>query len=201
MTNMKTLTCERCGRPVMVGAEAEAARCWRCNGFQGDPPVGAGRSLDTPHLADVKECCNFSAGACIVRAAGRCIVPEGGRCGWFEKAVRPAGRLSGRICATCGGDVPKRRRFCDRCRQAQRRSAYRESKRRNRVSCPQLTAPTPLNCQESEAARGAFQEGRPGVAAHAQSVDMGEQTAPEAEAADALPREGRTGRDFVLDNM
>ena len=170
--NRKALTC-RCGRHVLVGAEAEAVRCWACTGFQGDPPAGTARSLETPHLAEVKECCNCSTGACILRGPGRCIVLEGGRCGWYERAVRPAGRLSGRVCATCGGEVPKHRRFCDRCRQARRRSAYRESKRRNRVSCPQLTAPTPLNCQESEAAQGTFREGRPGVAAPAQSVDMG----------------------------
>jgi len=175
-TNRKTLTC-RCGRRVLVGVEAEAARCWACIGFQGDPPAGAGRSLETSRLADVKECANYVGEGCIVRAHGRCIVLDGPGapgCGWYEKAVRPGGRLSGRVCATCGGEVSKRRRFCDACRQARRRSAYRESKRRNRVSCPQLTAPTPLNCQEFEAAQGTFREGRPRVAAHAQSVDMGE---------------------------
>ena len=174
MTNRKTLPCERCGRRVLVGVEAEAARCWACCGFIGDPPAAAGRSLETPRLADVKECANFVGGECIVREHGRCIVLEGERCGWWEKAVRPGGGLSGRVCAACGGEVPKCRRFCDRCRQARRRSAYRESKRRKRVSCPQLAAPTPLNCQESEAAQGTFREGRPRVAAHAQSVDIGE---------------------------
>jgi hypothetical protein len=161
-TNRKTLPCERCGQSVTVGAEAEAVRCWRCTGFAGDPKNDGGLSLETPHRRDLADCCNYSAGACIVREGGRCIVLEGGRCGWWEKAVRPGGRESGRVCAACGGDVPKRRRYCDRCRQARRRSAYRESKRRNRVSCPQLTAPTPRNCQESEAARGTFREGRPG---------------------------------------
>lgn len=176
--NRKTLTC-RCGRRVTVGDEAEAARCWRCTCFVGDPPkASGGRSLDALHRRDLAECCNYSGGACIVRERGRCIVLEGQRCGWFEKAVRPGGGLSGRVCAACGGEVPKRRRYCDRCRQARRRSAYRESKRRNRVSCPQLAAPTPPRSQESEAAQGTFGEGRPGVAAPRESVDMGED-APE----------------------
>ena len=187
--NRKALACERCGRRVLVGVEAEAVRCWACTGFIGDPKGDGGRSLDAPHRRDLADCCNYSAGACIVRAAGRCIVLDGKRCGWYEKAVRPAGRLSGRVCAACGGDVPKRRRFCDRCRQARRRSAYRESKRRKRVSCPQLAAPTPLNCQESEALSGTFGEGRPGVAAHAQSVDMGE-VGPEF--CEAVARGGET---------
>jgi hypothetical protein len=170
--NRKALACERCGRRILVGDEAEAARCWACTGFIGDPKGDGSLSLDAPHRRDLAECCNYQAGACIVRERGRCIVLDGQRCGWWEKAVRPGGRESGRVCAACGGDVPKRRRFCDRCRQAHRRSAYRESKRRNRVSCPQLTAPTPRNCQESEALSGTFGEGRPGVATPAQSVDM-----------------------------
>jgi len=171
--NRKTLTC-RCGRRVLVGAEAEAARCSICTAFIGDPKAGGGRSPDTPHLGDVKECANFVGQGCIVRERGRCVVLEGGRCGWYEKAVRPGGGLSGRICAGCGGEVPKRRRYCEACRRARRRATFREAQRRKRVPCQQLAAPTPLNCQESEAAQGTFREGRPGVAAHAQSVDMGE---------------------------
>lgn len=150
--------------------------------------------MDALHRRDLAECCNYSAGACIVRAAGRCIVLEGQRCGWWEKAVRPGGRESGRVCAACGGDVPKRRRFCDRCRQARRRSAYRESKRRNRVSCPQLAAPTPLNCQESGALSGTFGEGRPGVAAPRESVDTGEDGPEFAEAVARAEADGEPGR-------
>ena len=191
MTSRKTLTC-RCGRPVIVGVEAASARCWACTGFIGDPPptldaarAGTARSLETPHLAEVKECCNFSTGACILRGPGRCIVLDGKRCGWFEKAVRPAGRMGGRICAACGGEVPKRRRYCEACRRARRRATFRAAQRRKRVPCQQLAAPTPLNCQESEAAQGSFGEGRPGVAAHAQSVDR---TAPGAEFCEAVAR-------------
>ena len=171
--NRKTLTC-RCGRRVLVGVEAEAVRCWACCGFIGDPKGGRGLSLDAPHRRDLAECCNYSDGTCIVRERGRCIVLDGGRCGWYERAVRPAGRSSGRVCAACGGEVPKRRRYCEACRRARRRATFREAQRRKRVPCQQLAAPTPLNCQESEAAQGTFGEGRPGVAAHAQSVDMGE---------------------------
>ena len=153
------IVCPDCGAvrygPLNVDGRAYALS-WACAGFVPDPKQGPRVSLETPHLADVKKCCNYVGQGCIVRAHGRCIVLDGGRCGWYEKAVRPGGRLSGRACAACGGEVLKRRRFCDRCRQARRRSAYRESKRRNRVSCPQLTAPAPLNSQEFEAAQGTF---------------------------------------------
>ena len=128
--NRKTLTCERCGRSVTVGVEAEAARCWACTGFVGDPKGDGGLSLDAPHRRDLAECCNYSAGACIVRAARRCIVLEGGRCGWYERAVRPAERMGGRICAVCGAEVGSRRRLCDSCRRAASRNAKREWKRR-----------------------------------------------------------------------
>jgi len=156
-TNRKTLPCERCGRHVLVGAEAEAVRCWACTGFQGDPPptldaarAGTARSLETPHLAEVKECCNCSTGACILRGPGRCIVLEGGRCGWYERAVRPAGRLSGRICAGCGAEVGSRRRLCDSCRRAASRNAKREWKRRKESlvdSFAPQTVNTPANSQ------------------------------------------------------
>ena len=129
MTNRKTLTC-RCVRRVLVGVETEAVRCWACTGFIGDPKGDGGRSLETPHRRDLAGCCNYSAGACIVREGGRCIVLDGKRCGWFEKAVRPAGRLSGRICAVCGAEVGSRRRLCDSCRRAADRRAKREWKRR-----------------------------------------------------------------------
>ncbi|MGB2780068.1 MAG: hypothetical protein WBD63_01155 [Phycisphaerae bacterium] len=171
MTNRKTLPCERCGRRVLVGVEAAACRCWRCCGFIGDPKPGGGRSLETPRLADVKECANYIGETCIVRAHGRCIVLEGEGCGWFERAVRPGGGLSGRVCAACGGEVPKHRRYCEACRMARRRAANREAQRRNRVSCQQSTAPAPPNCQESEAVSGTFRQGRPRVAARAQNAD------------------------------
>ncbi|MGB2938507.1 MAG: hypothetical protein WBD05_09995 [Phycisphaerae bacterium] len=173
-SNRKQLPCERCGRSVTVGVEAEAARCWACTGFQGDPPQGPVPNLETPRLADVKECANYVGQGCIVREHGRCIVLDGQRCGWWEKAVRPGGRLSGRVCATCGGEVLKHRRFCKKCQMARRRAANREAQRRKRVSCQQSVAPTPLNCQEFEVAQGTFREGRPKVAAHAQNADMGE---------------------------
>lgn len=176
-SNRKQLPCERCGRPVIVGVEADSCRCWACTGFRGDPPPRTGLSasvLETPRLADVKECCNFSGGGCIVREHGRCIALDGERCGWWEKAVRPGGRLSGRICAACGGEVLKHRRFCKKCQMARRRAANREAQRRKRVPCQQSAAPTPLNCQEFEAAQGTFREGRPRVAAHAQNADMGQ---------------------------
>ena len=130
MTNRKTLTCERCGRRILIGDEAEAARCWACTEFIGDPKGDGGLSLDAPHRRDLAECCNYSAGACIVRERSRCVVLGGGRCGWYERAVRPAGRMGGRICAACGGEVPKRRRLCDSCRRAAGRRAKREWKRR-----------------------------------------------------------------------
>jgi len=149
------IVCPDCGvvryGPLNVDGSAYA-RSWTCAGLVPDPKQGPSVSLETPHSADIKECCNYISETCIVREHGRCIVREGRRCGWWEKAVRPGGGLSGRTCAGCGGDVPERRRYCDTCRQARRRSAYRESKRRKRVSCPQLTAPTPPNCQEYEAA-------------------------------------------------
>ena len=174
--NRKALACEGCGRSVTVGVEADSCRCWACTCFVGDPPkASGGRSMDAPHRSDLAECCNYSAGACIVRDGKRCVVLDGKRCGWFEKAVRPAGRLSGRVCAACGGDVPNRRRYCERCRKARRRASFREAQRRKRVSCQQLTAPTPLNCQEFVAVSGTFGEGRPGVAAPRESVDMAAQ--------------------------
>lgn len=159
----QVVKCAKCGREMVdsagrpvAGTESESCFCWACTGFRGDPPTGAGRMLETPRLADVRRCANFVNTRCIVREHGRCVALAGERCGWFEKAVRPGGRMSGHVCAECGGEVPKRRRFCDRCRQVRRRSAYRESKHRNRVPCPQLTAPTPPNCQEFEAAQGTF---------------------------------------------
>ena len=170
--NRKTLTCERCGRPVTVGVEADSCRCWACTCFVGDPPKDGDKSLEVPHRSDLAACCNWADGACIVRDGKRCVVLDGQRCGWWEKAVRPGGRGGVRVCATCGAEVSKRRRYCDRCRKARRRAAYRESKRRNRVSCPQLTAPTPLNYQEFVALSGTFGKGRPGVAAPRESVDM-----------------------------
>jgi len=147
--NRKTLTC-RCGRRVLVGVEAEAVRCWACTGFIGDPKGGGGLSLDAPHRRDLADCCNFSAGACIVRERGRCIVLGGGCCGWYERAVRPSGRLSGRVCAACGGEVPKRRRLCDSCRRAAGRRAKREWKRRKESlvdSFAPQTVNTPANSQ------------------------------------------------------
>jgi len=190
--NRKVLACERCGRPVKVGVEAEAARCWACCGFIGDPPAAAGRSLDAPHRRDLAECCNYSDGTCIVRERGSCIVLDGGRCGWWEKAVRPGGGLSGRVCAACGGEVPKRRRYCEACRRARRRAANRKAQGRKRVSCQQSIAPTPPNYQESEAARGTFREALPGVAAHAQNADAGED-GPEFSEAVARARRGPGG--------
>ena len=139
MKNRKIMACERCGRPVVVGIEAEAAHCWACVGFVSDPKQGPRLSLETPRPADIRECCNHVNQACIVREHGRCIALDGERCGWWEKAVRPASRLSGRVCPGCGGEIPTRRRLCDRCRQTRRRTAYRAAKQRGRVSCPQLS--------------------------------------------------------------
>lgn len=129
MTNRKTLTC-RCGRRVLVGVEAEAVRCWACCGFIGDPPAAAGRSLEAPHRRDLAGCCNYSAGACLTRAGEKCVVLDSKRCGWYERAVRPAERMGGRICAVCGAEVGSRRRLCDSCRRAASRNAKREWKRR-----------------------------------------------------------------------
>ena len=173
MSNRKIMACEKCGRPVTVGVEAEGARCWRCCGFIGDPKGGGEKSLDMPHRRDLAECCNYSAGACIIRERGRCVVLDGQRCGWWEKAVRPGGRESGRVCAACGGDVPKRRRYCERCRKARRRTAYRRARNRIGVSDstthPAWTAP---EAPESFVARRTPQD-RPRVAAPRESVDIG----------------------------
>ncbi|MGB2802652.1 MAG: hypothetical protein WBD52_10130 [Phycisphaerae bacterium] len=128
-TNRKPLAC-RCGRHVLVGVETVAVRCWACAGFIGDPKGDGGLSLDAPHRRDLADCCNYSAGACILRASGRCIVLDGKRCGWWEKAVRPGGGQSGRVCAACGAEVGSRRRLCDSCRRAASRNAKREWKRR-----------------------------------------------------------------------
>jgi len=35
------------------------------------------------------ECCNFSAGGCLLRGDQACVVLAGGRCDWFEEAVLP----------------------------------------------------------------------------------------------------------------
>jgi hypothetical protein len=130
MSNRKTLPCGRCGRLVIVGVEAVACRCWSCVGLRGDPPAAAGLSLEAPHRRDLAECCNYSAGVCLVRERGPCIIPSGGRCGWHERAVKPVGEPSGRVCAECGAEVRSRRRLCDSCRRAAARRAKREWKRR-----------------------------------------------------------------------
>ena len=149
------IVCPGCGA-VHYGPRnvegGEYALSWTYAGLVPDPKQGPLTSLETPREADAKKCCNYISETCIVREHGRCIVREGTRCGWWEKAVRLGGALSGRVCEGCGGEVPKRRQFCEKCRAARRRTTNREAQRRKRVSCQQSTAPTPPNCQEFEVA-------------------------------------------------
>jgi len=140
--NRKTIRCQQCGREMVVGAEAETARCWSCTGFVGDPP-GGGSMLEVPGPGDVKDCANLVGGKCIVREHKKCIVLNQERCGWFEKAVRPAGKLSGRACSGCGGAVSKGHRYCDDCQSSRRRAASRKAQAKKRAACQHSVAPAP----------------------------------------------------------
>jgi len=134
-SNRKSIRCHKCGRKFVVGAEAETATCWACTGFVADPPLG-GKMLERPKPSDIRNCANLVGGECIGRNDRQCVVLKGNRCGWFEKAVQPSGKPSGRVCAECGAEVPKRHRYCDACRDSRRRASYRESKRQKRAPCP-----------------------------------------------------------------
>jgi len=173
-SNRKTLQCGRCGRPVCVGIEAVAARCWACTGFVCDPPAGTGGTLEEAVLKNVHRCANFVNRTCIVRKHGRCVVLDRERCGWFEKAVNPKSQRTARACQDCGGVVPKYRRYCERCGRARQRASNRETQRKKRVSCHHSVAPTPPNSHEFAAAPGTFQKAPVGVAARTQNSDKKE---------------------------
>ena len=53
--NRKALACEKCGRRIVVGEEAEAARCWACTVNGPDQNQGPRVSLENPRPADVEE--------------------------------------------------------------------------------------------------------------------------------------------------
>ena len=124
------MECARCGMPVLVGGETVSCHCWRCTMFVPDPKQGPRPSLEIPQVKEIRECCNYVSGQCVIRGPGPCIVLEGWRCGWWEKAVAPTYKPSGRNCAVCGESVPRRRRLCDSCRRASARNTKREWKRR-----------------------------------------------------------------------
>jgi hypothetical protein len=74
----------------------------------------------------------------------------------FEEAVRqyrlatklPA--IETRPCPDCGKAMDPRRRFCPACAVARRRVANRETVKRHRLTCKQLTQIAPLNTKGFE---------------------------------------------------
>jgi hypothetical protein len=78
---------------------------------------------------------------------GVCLVELGERCPYFERVVLPTGNCDVRqkyealtgiyvegqavnLCGDCGGTIPPRRRYCDRCVQKRRQATYRKSRQR-----------------------------------------------------------------------
>lgn len=109
----------------------------------------------------------------VCRPKPKCLLNTAGvRCRYFEECVMPMNssdwpelrtpqqheefaRLvhlyrraanvpsqNGRRCG-CGRELEPRKRMCYQCRQKARRSSYRDSKRKTRVPCPQLSQKTP----------------------------------------------------------
>lgn len=172
----KKFTCPDCGAVLYGPRDVEAegyTRSFALSGFVPDPKQGPTRSLETPLQKDAHECCNYIGGECIVRERGPCRVLKGERCGWFERAVRPAGRLSGRVCAGCGGEVSKRHRFCGRCLRSRRRTARRELQHQDRVSHLTRDAPQAAPDATGDAVARPTPQGQGGVAAQQQIVDKG----------------------------
>ena len=152
------MQCSECDKPVQVGEDAVKATCAICvckAGAYRAPDEGEKprRIPASVRSLAAKECANHWQSKHWGERT--CTVLTGQRCGYFERAVLPAGtepavlgyermlpnasgnirralRLhSGRYCE-CGALLPKRRRSCDTCRAAKRRTSYRQAKRRKR---------------------------------------------------------------------
>ncbi len=107
-----------------------------------------------------KECCNFALDECLgvdvfgkrFRDQGVCCIEEEKPCKFFFKCVLPLAKKIGldnvllqyqeiesgsnlkakaRVCK-CGAELPKGRRFCEKCRKIRRRETKREYQRNYR---------------------------------------------------------------------
>ena len=100
----------------------------------------------------------------VFNTSGHCCILRNKPCRYFEQAVLPAAKTkhpgdfetilrgyfkvnknfnqdaieSGRRCG-CGELLFKRQRYCPGCAKKNRKASYRESKRKSRSRCPQLT--------------------------------------------------------------